>query len=67
MANKKLSWTTTLIMSFFFGTLGIDRFMMGHVGLGLLKLVTFGGFLVWWFVDFIMIATKSEFVGVEWV
>jgi len=54
-------------MSFFFGTLGIDRFMMGHVGLGLLKLVTFGGFLVWWFVDFIMIATKSEFVGVEWV
>lgn len=55
-------------MSFFFGVLGIDRFIMGHVGLGILKLFTAGGLFVWAFVDFIRIAVKSDFGGtVEWI
>lgn len=33
------------------GYLGIDRFINGNVVLGLLKLVTLGGFGVWWVID----------------
>ena len=64
--DRKVNWVLTLVMSVIFGSLGVDRFIMGHVGLGLLKLVTFGGFGVWWLVDVILIATKYNFKGVEW-
>jgi len=64
--KRKVNWVLTLIMSLFFGVLGVDRFIMGHVGLGLLKLFTFGGLFIWAFVDFIRIAIKSDFNGVEW-
>ena len=65
--KKKVNWILTLIMSIIFGGIGVDRFIMGHVGLGILKLITFGGCGVWWLVDLILIATKHEFKGVEWV
>jgi len=65
--DKKVNWILTLIMSIIFGCLGVDRFIMGHVGLGILKLVTFGGCGVWWLVDLILIATKHKFEGIEWV
>jgi TM2 domain-containing membrane protein YozV len=67
MADKKVNWTLTLIMSIVFGSLGVDRFIMGHVGLGLLKLVTLGGCGIWWLVDLVLIATKHKFEGIEWV
>ncbi len=54
-------------MSILFGQLGIDRFIMGHVGLGILKLITFGGCGVWWIIDVILIATKADFEGIQWV
>ncbi len=63
---KKVNWMLTLIMSIFFGQLGIDRFIMGQVGLGILKLITFGGCGIWWLIDVILIATKHQFPGVEW-
>lgn len=34
---------TLLILSILFGTLGVDRFMLGDMGMGILKLLTFGG------------------------
>jgi TM2 domain-containing membrane protein YozV len=64
---KKVNWTLTLIMSILFGSIGVDRFILGHVGLGLLKLLTLGGCGVWWLVDLILIATKYKFQGIEWV
>ncbi len=64
---KKVNWVLTLIMSIIFGSLGVDRFIMGHVGLGILKLITLGGCGIWWLVDVILIATKSEFEGIQWV
>ena len=34
--------TTVLLISIFLGTLGIDRFMIGDIGMGVLKLLTCG-------------------------
>lgn len=64
---KKVNWTLTLIMSIVFGSLGVDRFIMGHVGLGILKLLTLGGCGIWWLIDLILIATKHKFEDIEWV
>lgn len=51
------SKTTALILSILLGELGIDRFYLGYTGLGILKLITGGGFGIWWLVDLILIAT----------
>jgi TM2 domain-containing membrane protein YozV len=53
------SWLTALLLSIFLGQLGIDRFYTGHIGLGIGKLLTLGGFGVWTLVDIILFATKS--------
>ncbi|AKM82427.1 TPA: NINE protein [Candidatus Berkelbacteria bacterium] len=67
MQARKLNRVLVLILSIFFGQLGVDRFMMGQVGLGILKLITFGGLGIWWLVDVILIASKKPFPNVEWV
>jgi len=53
------SFVTALLLSFFFGVFGVDRFYLGHVGVGLGKLFTFGGLGIWALIDFILIATKN--------
>jgi len=62
-----VNWALTLVMSIIFGQIGVDRFIMGHVGLGILKLITFGGFGVWWLIDVILIATKHNFDNIKWI
>lgn len=64
---KEVDWVLALVMSIVFGQFGVDRFIMGHVGLGILKLITFGGFGIWWIIDVILIATKYNFSNVKWV
>jgi TM2 domain-containing membrane protein YozV len=51
---------TMLGMSILFGWLGIDRFMLGQAGLGILKLLTLGGFGVWWFADWFLITSATK-------
>lgn len=70
---KKINWVLCLVMSILFGGLGVDRFVMGKVGTGILKLfvtfITFFGVLggwIWWLVDVILIASKYDFKNVEW-
>jgi hypothetical protein len=53
------SWTTAIILSFLVGVLGVDRFYTGHVGLGIGKLLTFGGCGIWSLIDLILIATRK--------
>jgi len=47
------------IVCFFFGYLGIHRFMVGKVGTGLLWLFTFGFLGIGSFIDFIVILVGS--------
>lgn len=63
----KANWVLVLLMSIFFGSLGVDRYIMGKVGTGLLKMITFGGVGIWWLVDIILIASKHRFKDVEWI
>ncbi len=65
--ERRVNWVVILVMSAVFGQLGVDRFMMGKVGTGILKLITFGGFGVWYVIDLILISTKHKFEGVKWV
>ncbi|MFC2480777.1 MAG: TM2 domain-containing protein [Bacteroides sp.] len=52
--------TTLLIISIFVGQLGVDRFLLGQVGLGVLKLLTLGGCWIWWLVDCILIMGNTR-------
>lgn len=65
--RKDKRWVIALLFSIFLGALGVDRFYMGYVGTGILKLITFGGCGIWWLIDLILIATKYDFEKVNWV
>ena len=44
----------TMLLSWPLGELGVDRFYIGQIGLGVLKLITGGRFGIWWLVDTII-------------
>ena len=54
------------IGTFFFGSIGVDRFMRGQIGLGILKIITGGAVGIWTLVDFIVALVKlygAEYSG----
>jgi len=52
-------FTTALLLSIFLGSLGVDRFYTGHIGLGIGKLLTAGGCGIWSIIDIILFATRK--------
>ena len=52
------SYIAAMILAWFLGVFGVDRFYLGYTGIGLAKLFTFGGLGIWAFIDFILIALR---------
>ncbi|MBQ5582661.1 MAG: TM2 domain-containing protein [Bacteroidales bacterium] len=57
--------TTSLILSILVGGLGVDRFYIGDVGIGVVKLVTAGGLGIWWLVDLFVIQNRTKKVNMK--
>ena len=57
--------TTYLLISIFIGQLGIDRFLLGDVGMGILKLLTGGLCGILWIYDMVTIQDKVRNLNFE--
>ena len=51
---------TVLILSVIFGAWGVDRFYIGDMGMGLLKLFTLGGCGILWLIDLFIIRGRAD-------
>jgi len=61
---SKRSRGLALVLSFFGGWFGLDRFYVGKISTAIPKLITFGGFGIWWLYDVVLIAT-GEFRDID--
>ena len=54
--------TISLVLSLVVGVYGVDRFYLGDIGLGVLKLITCCGAGIWWLIDlfFVMDNTRQK-------
>ena len=57
--------TMLLIVSLIAGYLGIDRFILGEVGLGIAKLFTCGGLGIWTIVDWFIIMDRTRDINYQ--
>ena len=55
MKSKLIS----ILLCFFLDSLGIHRFYLGYTLIGVIQLLTFGGFLIWVIVDLIRLIIGS--------
>lgn len=53
------SFLVTWLLSLFLGVFGIDRFYLGKIGSGVLKLLTFGGAGIWALIDLILVLANK--------
>ena len=49
-----------MVMAWLFGCYGVDRFMVGEVGLGVAKLLTCGGCGIWSLIDCFTVPSRTR-------
>lgn len=54
------SFVATWLFAWLLGYLAIDRFYLGKIGTGILKLITFGGFGLWYLIDLILVLAGGQ-------
>ena len=59
LSSKGLDKRAAFFMSVLLGPLGVDRFYMGYVKDGILKLLTVGGLGIWWIADIVKLCSGS--------
>ena len=52
-------FTTTALLCYFLGVMGIHRFYVGKIGTGVVMFLTAGGFGIWAMIDFIVLVTGN--------
>ena len=59
ITEQRRKWIICLLLCWVFGVFGVHRFYTGHIAIGVVQLLTFGGCGIWTLIDFIIIVSGN--------